>query len=369
MKIVQLVPELNEGGVERGTVEFSRELIKNGHQSVVISKGGTLARQVEAAGGQHLVLDLCSKNLFSAPWRINRLRQTLKKLQPDLLHARSRVPAWLAYMANRGLGLPLVTTVHGIYSVNSYSRIMTRGDRVICISEVLQEQVCKHYGLDRKKITVIQRGVDLDSFDPAKLNNDFIKDFKGRYKLAGKFIVASIGRVTYLKDYETFIKAIALTREQLPNLVGVIVGGTTKDKQAYLQKLQELAGRLGVADAVVFAGSQTMMPEIYALSDLTVNASLTMGNVGRTVIESLAMNTPVLATSYKGLANVVQDGENGYIIATNNPADLAAKILLASRTSFHNLRHRLDREYTLPAMVEKTIQLYQELLRQNKTAA
>jgi len=364
MKIIQLVPELHEGGVERGTVELSREFVQRGHKSIVISHGGPLVQQVEEHGGLHIAMDLCSKNIVTAPFRAARLRRKLRKLQPDIVHARSRVPAWLAYFANKKLLLPFVTTVHGIYSVNSYSGIMTKGDAVICISEVLRDYVRSNFGTDEKKITVIQRGADLEYFNPDRLDQDFITTFKTNFELWGKYIITSVGRITYLKDYETFIEAIALAKERIPNIKGVIVGGASEDKENYLNSLRGLAKNLKIADNIIFAGSQKKMPEIYALSDLSVNASLTMGNVGRTVVESLAMDTPVIATSYEGLVNLIQDGMNGFIIATKNPRDLAEKICLAKQTAFTGIRSRLNPEYTLQTMVEKTLGVYTKLLKE-----
>ena len=141
MRIVQLLPELNEGGVERGTMELSRELVKLGHESIVISAGGKLREQIEKDGGRHITFDICSKNPFTAPFRMIKLRKLLKELKPDILHARSRVPAWLTYLANKKLYFPFVTTVHGLNSINKYSEVMTKGDRVIAVSEVVRDYI------------------------------------------------------------------------------------------------------------------------------------------------------------------------------------------------------------------------------------
>lgn len=364
MKIVQLVPELNEGGVERGTVELSREFVKRGHESVVISRGGKMMRLVEEQDGLHLTMDLCSKNVLTAPFRTVQLRRILRDLQPDIIHARSRVPTWLAYFANNKLMLPFVTTVHGIYSVNLYSRVMTKGDAVICVSEVLRDYVRRNYDTKEEKITVIQRGVDLEYFNPARLDHSFIRTFKNDLNLWDKYIITSVGRITYLKDYESFIEAIAIAKDRVPNIKGVIVGGADGDKEKYLESLKDLAKKLHVEADLVFAGSQEKMPEIYALSNVTVNASITMGNVGRTVVESLAMDTPVLATSYEGLINLVRDGVNGYIITTRNPKDLAEKIYRVKQTAFIGIRKKLNPEYTLQTMVEKTLAVYRKLLQE-----
>ena len=183
MRIVQLLPELNEGGVERGTVELSRELVKLGHESIVISAGGKLQDQIEKEGGKHITFDVCSKNPLTAPLRIFRLRKILKALNPDLLHARSRVPAWLAYLANKKLHLPFVTTVHGFNSVSPYSAIMIKGDKVICVSGAIKSYIQEHYHTADEKITVIPRGIDLEKFNPQNLDQTFIGDFKKSYHL------------------------------------------------------------------------------------------------------------------------------------------------------------------------------------------
>lgn len=366
MKILQLLPELNEGGVERGVVELNREFVKRGLESIVVSRGGRLVKFIQEDGGTHIAFDVCSKNPLTAPWRIRRLRHLFRTVQPDILHARSRVPAWLGWLANRSLELPFVTTVHGLNSVNRYSAIMTRGDRVITVGEPVRDYILEHYQVPADIIRVIQRGVDLDTFDPDKIDQRFIARFREEHGLEGRFVVSSVGRITWLKDYETFIAAIAALKDSIPGLTGLIVGGVREDKRGYLEELKRLAQRLGVAPQIVFAGSQSQMTEIYALSDVVVNASLKMGNVGRTVTEALALDRPVIATTYPGLQNLVVDGVNGYIIKTRDPIDLAEKIKLVAAGSFSGIRDGLNQEYTLQSMVDKTIAVYEELLNSSQ---
>jgi len=362
VKVVQLLPELNEGGVERGVVELNREFVKRGVTSIVISAGGKQAAQIDADGGKHVQYDVASKNPLTSLPRMLGLRKLLKGLKPDIIHARSRVPAWLAFLANKKLQLPFVTTVHGLNSVNAYSRVMTFGDRVIVVGDPVRDHIVKNYSFDRSKVRVIQRGVDLAAFDPAMVDREFIAEFKNRYRLEDKYIVASVGRVTWLKDYETFIESISRLKEQFPDLVGLIVGGARADKTEYLQELKGLAEKLGVEERVIFAGSQSKIAEIYALSDVLVNASLKMGNIGRTIVEAFALDTPVIATTYDGLTDLVEDGINGYLIRTRDPEDLAEKIKLVRCGQFSGIRDHLNPDYTLATMVEKTLATYRELL-------
>lgn len=369
MKILQLLPELNEGGVERGVVELNREFVRRGVDSLVMSKGGRLAPQIEQDGGRHIRYDVCSKNLLTFVPRVYGLRRLLRQYKPDIVHVRSRLPAWLLWYANRTLRLPFVTTVHGMNSISAYSRIMTSGERVICVSEVIEAYIRQHYPVDQRRIRVIQRGVDMDLFNPETTDRQFIKDFRQRHGLNGRFVVTSVGRITWLKDYETFITAIACCRQNIPDITGLIVGGVRADKQAYLAGLRQLARDQGVEDCVIFTGSQSRMPEIYQLSDVVVNASLKMGNVGRTVVEALAMNTPVLATTFEGLENLVVNHRNGFIINNQDPDGLCSRLQQLHAAPVGDTRSSIPREFMLDTMVEDTLAVYRSLLEERAAVA
>lgn len=425
MHIVQILPELNQGGVERGTVELSRELVKRGHRSTVISAGGKLAEQIENDGGRHITLDVCSKNLFTVPVRISKLRKILRELsqrsevrgrktedggrrtevgggrsevgsqesggrsqgsgvrgqypeealttdsqQPAtqnhphsgmVLHVRSRVPAWLCWFANKKLKLPFVTTVHGFNSISRYSEIMTRGDRVICVSNPVKEYIQKNYGTPDEKITVIHRGIDPEEFDPEKLDQQWITGFKNKYDLQESFVVTAVGRITELKDYETFIRAVASCAKEIPNIKGVIVGGVRQDKQAYFKRLQALTKELGAEDRIVFAGSHSRMPEIYALSDLLVSSSKQPESFGRTLIEAMAMNTPVIAPRHGGALDIVEENRNGFLFTPKQPDELAVCIQTAQASPLTGLRNDVLSSFTLDSMVEKATGVYEQL--------
>lgn len=357
MKIVQLLPELNEGGVERGVVELNRELVKLGHESVVVSAGGKLASQIDKDGGKHIVSDICSKNLFTAPLRMINLRKILTGVQPDIIHARSRVPAWLAYWANRTLKIPFVTTVHGFNSVSAYSAIMTKGDRVICVSGAIREYIQKHYNTPEEKISIIPRGIDLDTFNPEKTDHVFMESFKQKYGLKEKFIVTTVGRITQLKDLETFIRAIALLKKEMPHIAGVIVGGVREDKESYFESLKDLVERLHLEEHIVFTGSQSNVAEIYALSDVVVSSSKKPESFGRSVAEAIAMNRPVVATGHGGVLDIVKEGENGFFYAVGEHKGLAENIVLASRLFFDGYGY-IATHFSLAQMVDKTLNVY-----------
>lgn len=364
MKIVQILPELNEGGVERGTVELSRELVKKGVESVVISNGGKLVSQIVQDGGLHVKVDVCSKNPLTALYRIFKLYKAIKKLNPDILHVRSRVPAWMVFFANKALHVKVVSTVHGINSVNKYSAIMLKAQKIICVSSAIKEFILENYTIKNpENLVVIDRGIDINIFNEKNLDSTFIEAFKKEFSLGGKYIATTIGRVSHSKNYETFIEGIALAKKDIPNIVGVIVGGVRKNKLEYAQELKALAKRKNCAKNIIFTGSQTKIPEICHLSHIVVNTTPKMGNIARTLLESLALGTPVIMTTFKGLKSIVKDGENGFLIQTKSPQDLAKKLLLAKNTKFSNVANTLPENFTLNYMVEQNINIYKDLIK------
>jgi glycosyltransferase involved in cell wall biosynthesis len=362
VKIVQLLPELNEGGVEVETLELSRELVNLGHESIIMSAGGKLVSQLEKDGGKHIELDVCSKNLLTAPFRLMKLRKMLKELSPDILHARSRVPAWLGYLANKKLQLPFITTVHGFNSVSAYSKIMTKGDAVICVSGAVKEYIEKHYHTEEEKITVISGGIDLVKFNPENLDDKFIKAFKSEYAVDDHFVVSVVGRITQLKDIETFLHAVPILKKEIPNIKGLIVGGVHQDKQGYFESLKKLVVELKIDNEIVFAGSQNQISEIYALSDVVVSASKKPESFGRSVAEAIAMNTPVVASNHGGVKDIIITGENGYLFEMGNANELSDKIMLVKSLKFDGFDYIL-KNFSLQKSVKKTLHVYESLIK------
>jgi glycosyltransferase involved in cell wall biosynthesis len=365
MHIVQLLPELNQGGVERGVIELNRELVKLGHLSTVISAGGTQAAQIEKDGGRHITLDVCSKNPLTFPFRAHNLQTTIFKLRPSILHARSRIPAWLCWFANKKLNIPFVTTVHGFNSVSRYSEIMTAGERVIYGSPSIRDYILKSYPVDESKLRYVPRGIDTHHFDPASTDTKFINAFKQKYGLNGKTVITIVGRITEWKGHDTFIRALAEVQKKHPETVGVVAGGIWHGKKEFFQGLEKLAAELG-AD-IRFVGSQSQVREIYALSDLVVSAASTKAETfGRTAAEALAMNTPVIASAQGGSLDLILDGENGFFFEPGSTLDLARKIEQALTFEFRNMRDFIQSNFSLDHMVDTELDVYRELASQKQ---
>ncbi len=360
MRILQVIPELNEGGVERGVVELNREYIKLGIQSYIISNGGKLVNQITQDGGNHITFDVCSKNIFTSFSRVSKLKKLLIEIKPDIIHVRSRVPAWLVFFANKSLNIKVVSTVHGFNSVGFYSSIMQKADAVICVSNSIKEYIQKHYKTAENKITVIPRGIDLELFNPKNIDNSFIEDFKKEFDLKDKFIISSVGRVTQLKDYETFIKAILLVKKEIPNVKALIVGGVRSDKEDYLNSLKNLIKELNLEENIIFTGSQSKIEQIYALSDVIVSSSKKPESFGRAVAEAICMNKPVIATNHGGVKDIIIEDVNGFFFDVGDDKKLANNIL-KSRTLIFDGYSYISSNFSLENMVNKTIEIYKGL--------
>ena len=361
MKIVQIIPELNEGGVERGVVELNREFVRLEIESFVISAGGKLVNQIEKDGGNHITFDVCSKNIFTSFSRIRGLKKILKNLKPDIIHVRSRVPAWLVHFANKSLKIKVVSTVHGFNSVGFYSSIMQKADAVICVSNSIKEYIQKHYNTSENKITVIPRGIDLELFNPKNIDNSFIENFKKEFNLENKFIISSVGRVTQLKDYETFIKAILIVKNEIPNVKALIVGGVRSDKEDYLNSLKKLIKELNLEENIIFTGSQSKIEQIYALSNVVISSSKKPESFGRAVAEAICMNKPVIATNHGGVKDIIIENVNGFFFEVGDDKELARNIL-KSRTLVFDGYSYISNTFSLGNMVNKTIEVYKRLV-------
>jgi len=239
--------------------------------------------------------------------------------------------------------------------------VMTKGDRVICVSGAIKTYIQEHYQTADEKITVIPRGIDLEKFNPKKLNAEFIDEFREEYELRDKFIVTSVGRITQLKDLETFISAIAILKQDHNNLVGLIVGGVREDKQDYFHSLEILAKELGVEDNIIFTGSQDKVAEIYALSNVVVSSSKKPESFGRSVAEALALDTPVIATNHGGVLDIIVEGENGFFYLVGESGVLAESIEKCTYLEFDGYPY-ISENFSLEKMIQSTVAIYKRIV-------
>jgi glycosyltransferase involved in cell wall biosynthesis len=311
LTVVQLIPALHSGGAERSALEIARALVQAGHRSVVISAGGRLVEQLLAEGSEHVTLDLGSKSLATLT-RVGALRRILRELKPDIVHARSRLPAWMGWWALKGMTPRphFITTVHGLNSPSRYSAILLRGERVVAVSQTVRDYVLSHYRwLEPAKVRVIPRGIDPAAFPYGHRPDDawqkaFFAEFPA---LAGAPLLTLPGRGTRLKGHHDAIELVAdLKRRGIETrllLLGVIEPG----REAYVEELRELIRVRGVTAHVVLTPPRHDIRDIYAVSALVLQLSNKPESFGRTVIEALSLCRPVLGYAHGGVGELLAE--------------------------------------------------------------
>jgi len=311
LTVVQLIPALHSGGAERSALEVGRALVAAGHRSVVISAGGRLVEQLQAEGSEHITLDIGSKALRTLT-RIGALRRTLRELQPDIVHARSRLPAWLGWWALRGLSPRphFVTTVHGLNTPGRYSGILLRGERVIAVSQTMRDYVLSHYGwLDPARVRVIPRGIDPEAFPYGHRPDDrwqkaFFEEFP---QLAGGPLLTLPGRGTRLKGHHDAIELIADLKRRGIEARLLLLGVIEPGREAYVEELRALCRAREVESHVVLTPPRSDVRDIYAVSALILQLSNKPESFGRTVIEALSLCRPVLGYAHGGVGELLAE--------------------------------------------------------------
>jgi len=367
LKVLQLLPALDSGGVERGTLEIARALVAAGHESVVLSKGGRLVEQLQREGSRHLTRDLGRKSPTTL-LQYRALRRLFEAERFDVVHARSRLPAWVAWLAWRGMPAGarphFVTTVHGMHSVSRYSAIMCAGERVIAVSDTVRDYLRTHYPPSRwphladERITVIPRGIDPAEFPrDYQPSDEWLARFRAEFPQVGTRKVLTLpGRLTRLKGHHDFITLVGKLVADGRDVVGLIVGGEDPKRPGYAKEIRERVQAEGLGERIVFTGHRSDVREIYAVSDCVLSLSSTPESFGRTVLEPLAMGRPVVGYAHGGVAEIL--GElfpHGSIAPQDSSATLLAVMeVLASRSP--PVRH--NSRYRLATMQSMTLALY-----------
>ncbi len=372
MKVLQILPELNSGGVERGTLEVAAHLVREGYDALVVSNGG---RQVEAlvhSGARHIAMPVHKKRLGTL-LQVRPLRRLFETERPDIVHIRSRVPGWVAWLALRKMSSTerprLVSTVHGFYSVNAYSAIMTRGERVIAVSECIRDYVRAHFPrTPESAVRVIPRGVEPGRY-PRGFEPDagWLVDWqREQANLKGKITLLLPGRITRLKGHEDFFGLIAgLKAGGLP-AHGLVVGDTHPKKRAYLDELRASVSARGLDEDISFLGHRSDLREIMAVSDLVLSLSQQPESFGRTVVEALSLGRRFVGYDHGGV------GEQLRVIFPAGCVRLGDVEGLLETTRRVLLERPepgpIPAAYTLEAMCRATEAVYRDLLATPRAA-
>lgn len=378
LTVVQILPELDEGGVEGETLDLAIYLAKMGHRSIVISGGGRLVPQLEKNGCIHVLWPYIGEKSLRCLQYILKLQKFLIRERVDILHLRSRLPAWIGYFSwtllPEHLKPSLVTTFHGFYSVNSYSRIMTRGERVVAVSETIKRHIIENYGIDSEKITLIHGGFDVREFSPDAVSSERILALRRKWlqHAGNRPIIILPGRLTQLKGQDLLIESLALIKDL--DFMALLIGDT-EENSSYSKKLQERIRYHGLEERVQLVGHCSDMPAALMLADVVVSASSTQPEAfGKVAIEAMAMEKPVIATAHGGSMETVLPGVTGWLVKPMQPEAMAKAVVEAlgdlRKTAELGRQGRLwvTERFTASTMCEKTLALYQELHAQRQEA-
>jgi glycosyltransferase involved in cell wall biosynthesis len=334
LAVLQVTPALDAGGVERTTIEIAEALTRAGGRALVASRGGRLEPELEAAGGELIAMPVDSKNPLTILANARRIEQLARRSGVAIIHARSRAPAWSALIAARRLGVPFVTTYHGVYNANTglkrfYNGVMARGDVVIANSDYTRAHVMKEHRVSAERVVSIPRGVDLARFDPAQVSDERVGNMRGLWGVAEtdkRPIVLLPARLTRWKGQTVLIDAAAAIEQETPGAALYVLAGDSQGRAEYVADLHDLAEKRGLADRVRIVGHLVDMPAALAASTVAVFPSTDPEAFGRAAVEAQAMGVPVIASRLGGLAETIVDGETGLLVPAGDPAALAAAI-------------------------------------------
>jgi glycosyltransferase involved in cell wall biosynthesis len=376
MTIIQILPEMEEGGVEGETFDQAVYLARQGHNSIVISGGGRLLEKLEREGCRHILCPGIGEKNFRCLKYIERLRQIFISEKPDIIHLRSRLPAWVGYLAWKMLPAhdrpSLVTTFHGFYSVNRYSEIMTKGQRVVAVSNTIRDHIIENYGTPGEKITLIYGGFDTETFDPDKVSEARVEALRQRWGLQDRSepVIILPGRLTKWKGQEDFIESLAMIRD-LPFIALCV--GEIDEKQKYTKKIRDKITHYNLQDKVKLVGHCDDMPAAMLAGHLIVSASSTQPEAfGKVAIEAMSMGRPVIATAHGGSLETVVDNVTGWLVEPQRPAAMAKAIAKAlgdektCNTFGQAGRKWVHEHFTAEVMCRKNLALYKQMLQEKK---
>lgn len=373
--IVQILPALNRGGVERGTVEVADAIVKNGWKSVVISNGGLLTSQLKRTGATVYEVPVHRKNPFLWGSARRQVKRILQQEGADIVHVRSRAPAWIALPAANSLGIATVSTVHSKFApANIFKKIyngkMLKTDRVIAISHFVENEIFTHYGKSgvAEKLSVIHRGVDLGMFDPKSVNQQRVIAEADRLGLPDdKSIIMLPARATSWKGHEILIQALA----QLPDKDAILMLlGIEDGPPAYAEKLRTMAVRYGLGGRVRIGAGSRDMPAALMLADVVAMPSIKPEPFGRVAIEALAMGRPVVAFRHGGAVESIDEERTGWLADPFSVDSLAEALQTAlsltprkRRALAKDARQQMTDQFSKDMMCERTLAVYKSLLK------
>jgi glycosyltransferase involved in cell wall biosynthesis len=372
--VLQVLPSLVTGGAERGAVDVAVATARAGGTPIVASAGGPMVHELERHGIRHVTLPLASKNPVTLWRNVAKLEALIRESGVEIVHARSRAPAWSAYRAAKRAGVPFMTTFHAPYNFKGelkrlYNSVMVRGERVIAISDFIREHIQAHYPVDPARIRVIHRGIDVEHFSPARVHRQRMVQLAQAWRVPDdRHVVMLPGRLTRWKGQTVLIEALAKLRRR--DFYCLMVG-SDQGRSAYRQELVDLVEARGLEGHVHLADHCSDMAAAYLLSDVVVNASSDPEAFGRVIVEAQAMGRPVIVTNHGAVRETVLAGETGWVVPPGDVDSLASALTEALSLPPHE-REEISAKaiafvagrFTKERMCEATLGVYAELLRE-----
>ncbi len=388
--ILQIIPELDTGGAELSAIEIADAIVRTGGRALVLSEGGRLAPRIAASGGEFVPFAAATKNPVRLLWNAHAIRRMIESEGVDLVHARSRAPAWSALIAARRAGVPFVTTYHGAYNEKTrlkraYNAVMAKGDIVIANSLYTKRLIETRYGTPADRIRVIYRGVDGGTFDPAAISEKRKAALRARWGAGSETrIILQPARLTTWKGQSTVIEAARLLEAE--GRLGdslVVLAGDAQGRTAYRQQLESEVAAAGLERKIILPGHVDDIPAALAMAHLAVVASIEPEAFGRVATEAQAMGCPVIATdigappeTVAAVPTVTSAEMTGWLVPSGDAARLAAAMAEAlslapdARAALGaRARARALGQFSLDAMRRQTLEVYDSLLGTRLAAA
>ena len=373
--IMQVLPNLEQGGVERGTADVSKAITKAGGKSIVVSNGGKIADEIMIAKAHHIKLPVHTKNVFKMISNVFALKKLIKEYDVDIVHARSRAPAWSCYFACKKSTAKFVTTFHAKYKFSNrikrkYNSVMAKGDRVVSISKFIKKYINENYALDNSKIDVVIRGVELEKFNPEKVTNETMSKIINDWHIPeGNPVVLCPGRLSKIKGQKTLIEAAKILKDRGINDVSYVFLGSDQGRVEYSQMLLDEIAKNDLKDNFYMISGTNDMPTAYTISDVVACLSVVEEGFGRVPIEAFAMGRPVIATKLGGFLETVVDGKVGALIDKEDSKALAdniekyLKMTARQKTMFANkAKKHVKENFSSDVMMKSLFSVYNSLL-------
>lgn len=382
---LQVVPALGTGGVERGTIEVAAAAAAAGWRALVASSGGQGVHELRRVGGEHIELPLASKSPLTIWKNVERLKGVISNESVSIVHARSRAPAWSAYLAAQRAGASFVTTFHGVYGLGPaglkkiYNQVMTWGRPVIAISDFIASHLVKEYGIDDNMITVVPRGVDLRSFNPEIVSSARMIKLATEWRLPDDGPVIMLpGRLTSWKGQELVVDALRVLADsqKLPETLRCLFVGPGSTGSSFRSRLESKVSASGLQGHIQLIEDCRDIAAAYMITDVVVSASTRPEAFGRVVAEGQAMGRPVVAPAHGAAPEILLSGVTGWLFTPGDALSLAGALEQALALSAgqraemaQTARAHISENYNLDFMTASTLAVYEEALACNAGAS